>query len=139
MSLSGTLIYYLRTNNMQKIFTKVATHMLTQMKRAETATGVCAYRGANGLMCAVGCLIPDELYSEDLERKSVLPLLHYIEKHNPHQVEAFVAVGINRSNAPLLVRLQTIHDRFAARLWQDELTKAAKDFNLEMPNVKATT
>lgn len=31
----------------------------------------CAYRGKEGTMCAVGCLIPDELYSPDLERKGI--------------------------------------------------------------------
>ncbi|AND75093.1 hypothetical protein pf16_170 [Pseudomonas phage pf16] len=30
----------------------------------------CAYRGENGTMCAVGCLIADEHYTPEMERKS---------------------------------------------------------------------
>lgn len=56
----------------QEIFTKVATHLLAQMARSRSGDdGVCLYRGDNGLQCAAGCLIPDELYSEALEEKSV--------------------------------------------------------------------
>jgi hypothetical protein len=35
-------------------------------------TKQCAYRGENGTKCAAGFFIPDELYSEDLEGKSLL-------------------------------------------------------------------
>jgi len=54
----------------QEIFEKVARHLFAQGGRAMVSINggeICAYRGLNGTMCAAGCLIPDELYSPDLE------------------------------------------------------------------------
>jgi hypothetical protein len=33
---------------------------------------LCAYRGENGAKCALGFFIPDELYSEEIEGKSLV-------------------------------------------------------------------
>lgn len=50
--------------NHQEVFTKVATHLLKQGRRAlfaeKNGFRSCAYRGDNGTKCAVGCLIKDE-------------------------------------------------------------------------------
>lgn len=51
----------------QEIFDKVATHLLSQGKRSALGGVGCAYRGDGGLQCAIGCLIPDELYRYELE------------------------------------------------------------------------
>lgn len=59
--------------NMQEAFDKIATHLATQGKRSvkrkkfEDEVELCLYRSPDGLSCAVGCLIPDELYKEKLE------------------------------------------------------------------------
>lgn len=60
--------------NKQQVFDKVALHLLKQNARSlakeasgGAAQGDCAYRGENGLMCAVGCLIPDDLYDPETE------------------------------------------------------------------------
>jgi hypothetical protein len=72
----------------QKIFKKVAIHLLTQGKKSQRKlrfhrNTVCAYRGYNNLKCAIGCLIPDKLYSSDLEGCSVrslpTPILKYLK------------------------------------------------------------
>ena len=55
--------------NMQEIFDTVVTHLYTQKKRAYDMEFGCAYRTKDGLKCAAGVLIPDELYSSDMERK----------------------------------------------------------------------
>jgi len=36
----------------------------------------CLYRGPNGRKCAIGHLIPDELYNKRMENKSICNLLH---------------------------------------------------------------
>jgi hypothetical protein len=51
---------------LQETFDKVCVHLLTQLQKSvfldSNGSMACAYRGPNGLKCAVGCLIPDELY-----------------------------------------------------------------------------
>jgi hypothetical protein len=43
-------------------------HLATQKARAWSEdNGTCGYRTETGLMCAVGCLIPDELYDPEIE------------------------------------------------------------------------
>lgn len=50
----------------------VAEHLGKQRKQSDgqhpDGHG-CCYRGDNGLMCAIGCLIPDELYDFQMEGK----------------------------------------------------------------------
>lgn len=53
---------------MQEVFNKVVRHLLTQKQKARVGT-TCMYKTPEGLKCAVGCLIPDELYSQDIEGK----------------------------------------------------------------------
>ncbi len=50
----------------REIFDFVKTHLLKQNKQAGNESG-CVYRARDGTKCAVGCLIPDWYYSEDLE------------------------------------------------------------------------
>jgi len=89
----------------QEIFNKVADHLLTQGKPALfDEIGDCAYRGQDGSMCAVGCLIPDELYTPEMELKSVDTLLK----------AEFVLPGFFYDNYTLLSDLQIIHDSVAA-------------------------
>lgn len=49
------------------IVTKVATHLSVQRARATDSEGSCKYRGENGTMCAIGVLIPDDLYMPSAE------------------------------------------------------------------------
>jgi len=56
--------------NKQEFFDKVARHLLTQNAKSIEAferNAKCLYRGPNGMKCVAGCLIPDELYSENFE------------------------------------------------------------------------
>jgi hypothetical protein len=50
----------------QEVFDTVVTHLLAQGVKSESETG-CMYRGPHNLKCAVGCLIPDELYDSIIE------------------------------------------------------------------------
>ena len=43
----------------QEAFTKVRDHLLRQKEKC-IVNGLCAYRGENGLKCAIGALISDE-------------------------------------------------------------------------------
>lgn len=57
----------------QKIFNKVWIALNTQ-GQPSLGKGQCCYRGQDGLKCAAGHLIPDELYTPGLENLSSLAL-----------------------------------------------------------------
>lgn len=46
-----------------QISEKIRDHLIAQNAQARSKAGACRYRGENGTMCAVGCLIKDEFYS----------------------------------------------------------------------------
>lgn len=91
---------------LQEIFDTVVAHLRKQGKaaiRVGPGGPGCAYRGDDGTMCAVGCLIKDEFYHEKLEG-------HPIAAH-------FVMIAVRRSigdlpvgGLTLLSNLQDIHD-----------------------------
>lgn len=96
--------------NKREVFDKVKTHLLSQMLRSvDTAGRMCAYRGAGGLKCAVGCLIPDDLYTPKIEGGGPFsPKLDLIlDKLGLGDVEM----------KSFLSELQRIHDNFAAEDW----------------------
>lgn len=119
---------------LQEIFTKVATHLLTQGKKSEIFTeddadypdSTCAYRGSNGTSCAVGCLIKDEHYDPGFEGRQVSTIQ--------------VRTALNLSGVPtdhetmrLLGTLQHIHDARNTQNWPIALQTLADSRNLEMP------
>lgn len=86
--------------NNQEIFDTVATHIIKQGKPSVNASGRCMYRGEDDTMCAVGALIPDEVYHDDIE--DLLP--------NELIENGYITnVKENRGNL-LLTDLQSAHD-----------------------------
>lgn len=55
----------------REIFDKVRAHLLNQGVKALTPNlpsgRICRYRTPDGLMCAVGCLIPETFYDPMIE------------------------------------------------------------------------
>ncbi len=114
----------------QTAFNKVYNHLLTQNKKSvctipdsfnpgHFVTG-CAYRTPDGLKCAVGCLISDELYIPEFENKcvGVLPLKD---------------LGLDEVSLDLLEKLQSIHDDMPAKRWRETLRRTAERFELSVP------
>jgi hypothetical protein len=95
----------------QQLFDKVATHLLTQNRKATDGKEACLYRGPGGTMCAVGCLMTNAQYEE-------FGLGH------------LRALGVEDENQGLVKRLQTIHDFSYVDRWRDELRELAVDFRL---------
>lgn len=90
----------------QEIFNTVATHLFTQGVRASSPDGdFCFYRAPDGKKCAVGCLIPDELYKPDMEHTPLNDIIEFTEGMDP-------ALLIERA---LVFSLRTVHD--AGRNW----------------------
>lgn len=106
----------------QQFFDKSARHLLKQRRRSTSATeeDYCLYRGPNGLMCAVGVCIPDELYIKAMEGCSVSNLLkRYPLLHN------YIP------NVELAEELQQLHDSVSPERWGDELWSIACVHGLE--------
>ncbi len=99
----------------QEAFDKAILHLLTQGKRAFRG-GNCYYRltdtSGKVLMCAVGCLIPDEMYQHEMENVSAVGLLEKFPALHDVLPNMDMTVGVN-----ILTDLQRLHDRSTS--WTD--------------------
>lgn len=110
-----------KNNETWDAFQKVKNHLLTQNKKSMDESGsLCRYRGVNGLKCAIGCLIPDEVYYSNLEgcsflniikQKEIKPFLNHLNIELMHNGKFFT----------LGRKLQYIHDRIDVEFWEWEL------------------
>lgn len=105
----------------QQIFDTVATHLLDQGKPALDAEGFCRYRTESGLMCAVGCLIPDEKYTPKIEGIPVGNIPHALPFPTDPELLDF------------LTDLQGYHDsdlRSGLNLWKTAMRALARRHGL---------
>src|ERR1700739_42157 len=108
----------------QQVFDKVAVHLLTQNEQSMNPSGAfCKYRGANGLSCAVGCLVDDKHYDPQMEDKS--PDCIEVMKVLRHTVDID-----NHGISSLLNELQLLHDGHEPKEWFWGLASLAKEFGL---------
>jgi hypothetical protein len=124
----------------QELFDTVATHLFTQGEQSLCESGsvdaTCAYRGDNGLTCAVGCILPDDIYTNDMEGEGVQSDL----------VSAAIAEAYGAEAVPLLTCLQHCHDNpinwRTSRMMRRQLSNVAQAeglcpdivYNLEFVN-----
>jgi hypothetical protein len=106
----------LRTNpNLSKVFNFVLNHLISQGSQSSQlldGTDTCVYREANSnKMCAIGALIPDELYSNVIEASAIEELLvleplcrdlceldQYIQDHMKVNKYFFIAIQSAHDN-----------------------------------------
>ena len=73
----NTLVKTLTTA--EEIFDYVEAHLRNQGQRSRAKTGIirglCRYRGPEGLMCAVGCLLADDEYDSGMEYNNIYTLV----------------------------------------------------------------
>jgi len=93
-----------------EIFSIVKEHLLKQNAKAINKYETCQYRTEQGLKCAVGCLILDEEYIEDMENMPVRSLK--AKKLLPARLSPHV---------DLLSRLQVLHDVKPVDTWENSL------------------
>lgn len=107
----------------QVVFNRVATHLMTQRKSAMSSTKDCLYRAPGGLKCAIGALIPDKHYSEQIEGGTV-------DDEKVRDVLEKSDINVFRDE-DLLNELQTVHDGSQPSSWKSDLAKVAKKHNLK--------
>lgn len=131
--------------NLQEIFDKVVNHLREQGCRSSRpgSRAFCSYRGENGLKCAIGCLIPDNLYHPKLEGRSILSIIKICDeiKDSPIHVTAKNILNyigyVDKTDEEkhktklLLIDLQQIHDCCIVSHWEYRFQKCAKEFNLK--------
>jgi hypothetical protein len=114
----------------REIFETVREHLLTQgersIERVKQNRGYinqCRYRTSDGLKCAIGCLIPDEVYREELEGRGLHDLIRHYKDLKfllPSDIEEY------EKGVRLLDRLQCIHDCVEPEAWDLELDSFEK-------------
>jgi hypothetical protein len=109
--------------NKQEMFDTVARHLFAQGKRSVTVkndtVNVCMYRGPEGTMCAVGCMIPDEMYSDLMEDRTVYSLFVDFPK-----IKEF----FGDDNRHFLRGIQMVHDSVFHWENTDRMKRALLDF-----------
>lgn len=110
----------------QETFNKVAEHLITQWAKAEGEYGF-AYHAPDGKKCAVGCLIPDEIYDPDLEGQLAYDFPDTL-------IEAIAPDG----DRDMLRDLQQVHDNVPVFGWPAELKGISARFDLDDSIVDAT-
>jgi hypothetical protein len=83
----------------QESFDTVYKHLVTQGKKASWGNS-CKYRTQNKKKCAVGCLIPDDLYDTTMEGKTLIALID----------EGYKLPSYFKRQSGLLGDLQSVHD-----------------------------
>ncbi len=103
----------------REIFFKVKRHLLKQGLKADNYKGECCYKDPIGLMCSVGCLLPDG--HQGLGYMG--PVDDLIEEH-PDLAGILLAEDLEAPIAlTLLKSLQEIHDNKEPDLWAASLDK----------------
>ncbi len=115
----------------QEIFSKGKNHLITQNQKSVDEDEGCCYRGLNGLQCLVGCFIPDDKYSSDLEGYSVVNGTKTLNHKLIKALEGIVDV----TDFHFLNELQKIHDYNRVSEWKDELKKFAFKYDLSYDGI----
>lgn len=125
--------------NRQEVFDKVKTHLLTQNKRSINGNEGCLYRHPEGLKCAIGPLLSDEVYTPELEGKTPQ---HYIlskaladsgldiDLETGLETFANSSQGLRNDDTKFLSELQFIHDYDPVEEWEIKLKEFAITNNL---------
>ena len=116
--------------NHQDIFTKAYLSLASQgFKKSVNTHDHCMYRAPNGLKCAIGHLIPDELYHPGLEERTP-----YGEFLTLFTVALGIDVHLTDSDGYWLCRLQSCHDHSKnPEHLKRTLVDFAREYGLETP------
>ena len=114
----------------QLAFSTVARHLLTQNKVSyDLIHDRCAYRGDNGLKCAIGCLIDDRDYDVSMEGDVV----RWGDENWSLDNSPLMQLSSN-----LAMNLQTCHDQVPPDNWLKNLREIARHYDLTFTNPKDT-
>ena len=125
----------------QEIFDTVLAHLREQGEASTNRSGECRYRGEGGTSCAVGCLIPDELYDPMIEGlvleqivADCVPDCYRSRAHELLPIMDRIRERLGAEHLQLLEELQGAHDRelfiHGQPAWENEMRHIARRFGL---------
>ena len=112
----------------QAIYNRVKDHLIKQVVCSVSSAGHCLYRGPEGSKCAIGALIDDSHYNDDLEG------LEASSYQVVRAVSASLGFEISESDAYFLRCLQSVHDQHDSTepdKWPTELADFALRWHLQ--------
>ena len=112
----------------QETFDLVVNGLREQGRKSLGPDGDCAYRSCDGLKCAVGMIIPDELYDEGMEGIGVGMLAREFPSLMPTV----------SPNIDILEHLQSIHDFSPVEQWESDFKALAAEHGLTYPAPEGT-
>lgn len=107
----------------QQVFDQVAAHMIKQNAASRSEDGLkCMYRGAEGRMCAAGCLMSDDEYKPEFDKG---------QSYGGGSWSSMVRNGsVPDDHKHLIMRLQRLHDNGYPESYARELWRLADDQGL---------
>jgi hypothetical protein len=121
------------------IFERCVNHLLKQGRRSMALNAEsldqnmqCVYRGEDGLMCGVGCLIDDVYYSEELEGEcsSETRVLWALRNSGVDATTTWYDGAGRYSVYGLLSAVQELHDKMEPEDWRAEAATIAAAYCL---------
>lgn len=107
----------------QKAFNKAVKFLLKQNVQSVDKSGhVCAYRGQDNTRCGAGCLIPNKVYTVDMEGDICTPLSL-----------AGQAIGKLGYDISFVRKIQRIHDDYQPDRWREKFEELAEEEGLVWP------
>lgn len=123
----------------QATFNKVSTHLLAQAERCvDPVYNTPRYRNRSKY-CAVGCLIPTDLHTSEIENQVVIELYRLAHSENISETQNKVYNHLmslrphgctERSWIVFLWHLQRIHDSIPPSKWKAKLRLVAQIYGL---------
>jgi len=108
----------------------MARHLAKQGEPCvDVVGGQCRYRNGDGLRCAVGALIPDDRYFDEMdthEDGSGMTAKHLFDNH----LEA-VRDDCQQADRSLVYRMQEIHDCVVPGGWKEACLQVAEQHRLD--------
>lgn len=126
---------------LQEMFTTAVKHLARQAKRATIydgckylieTEGTCPPETREVLMCAVGCMIPRELYRPDFEGHGVEYLMEHDDLRDYFMRDNYAGYTTTEK---FLRSLQHVHDNEMPTAWRSELYRISREYGLTMPRV----
>jgi hypothetical protein len=111
----------------QYTFDQVAAHLIEQGQKSTLLGIECAYRGENGLRCAIGFCISNENYRFEMEDHNITyscaslgskTILEMVDKQYSHDED-------------FMNSLQAIHDKSIPSVWPGKLKMFARMYGLD--------
>jgi len=117
--------------NTKQVFDKIVSGLASQGWQRSVDGSACRYRNSNGLKCAAGWIIPDELYNRKIEGMSFLAAIS-----SNHLDFRWLGLGDHSNNSvvDLVCVCQHAHDMTnRPEDLVDRLIQIAKSFKLNLP------